>query len=141
MLNTKSNFDIDAFRRRLRQHRKYLELAITNDAHEMVQACKRSMCDYLSQLDPLAFDMQQGGLSGVRSDIIAILSEAEDYLINRKGQTRYRHNAEPGPAVAPVVEKCSGRPPARLDSNLVQRTKKLKAISQKMVEHRMANVA
>lgn len=130
---------IDALRQKLFQHRKELDIAIKAQHSQKVAACRIAMFDYLAKLDLLAFDLHQSGMTGIRRQIILILSDADAYLtaeqhrlreiLLRASAPRQRH---------PEPEKYDA-PTAKLSSDLIQRTNNLKTLCQKMAERRLIN--
>ena len=137
MENLSAPLDIDALRQKLCQHREDLDIAINAQHSPKVAACRIAMFDYLAKLDLLAFDLHQNGMTGIRRQIILILSDADAYLIAEharlreillRASTPRQRNPDPekyGPAMA------------KLSSDLIYRTKNLKIISEKMAERRL----
>lgn len=129
--------DIDALRQKLCQHREELDAAIKAQHSHKISTCRIAMFDYLSKLDLLAFDLHQSGMTGIRRQIIAILSDADAYLIAEQDRLREillrastpRHR-EPDP-------ESYGPPIAKLSSDLIQRTKNLKILRQNMAQRRL----
>lgn len=128
---------IDALRQKLCQHRKELDIAIKAQHSQKVAACRIAMFDYLAKLDLLAFDLRQSGMTGIRRQIILILSDADAYLTSEQHRLREILLRASAPRQRhPEPEKYDA-PTAKLSSDLIQRTNNLKTLCQKMAERRL----
>jgi hypothetical protein len=134
--NIKPFSDHQALCYKLAEHRSALKDAMAAGASAKVTECRRAMFAYLAKLDPMAFDLHDSGISRTRREIISILAEADQYLGYEKEKMRLKNLHMPDNQLA-----CRNADetfiPAKLTSNLIQTTKKLRAIRKKMVEHRI----
>lgn len=131
--------DIDSLRQKLCRHREVLNFAMKTQHSQQVAQCRIAMFDYLSKLDPLAFDLHQSAMTGIRRQIISILSDADAYLTAEQHRlqeillraSKRREREQQGKAYA--------SPAAKLSSELIQRTHNLKSLRNKMTERRLVN--
>lgn len=129
--------DIDALRQKLCRHRAELDIAIKAQHSQKVAASRIAMFDYLAKLDLLAFDLHQSGMTGIRRQIILILSDADAYLIAEQHRLRAILLRASTPRQRHPEPEQYGPPTAKLSSDLIQRTKNLKTLRQKMAERRL----